>query len=145
VTTPRPLLVDTDIASWLGWSPHEKGKPFLRFITGRLLALSFASVGELWAGAEIAEWGNPRRQGLERIIRQYVVLPSTDRVARSYGRIKSRFRGQCGEADMWVAATALAQDPTLEILTSNLRHFRPMAEAFGLTLVHPTIEAGEVS
>ncbi len=45
-----PLVVDTDVASWLGWS-RATGDRFAPLVAGHVLALSFATVAELWYGS----------------------------------------------------------------------------------------------
>lgn len=132
-----PLVVDTDVASWIraGGQLAEPFKPLLR---DRILCLSFATVGELWAGAENAGWGERRRDALAAFIRLHVVLPVDDEVARWWGRIHAAVRDQVDVNDEWIAASALAQTPSLGVVTGNLVHFRPIASRFaGLTIVHP--------
>lgn len=56
---PGPLLVDTDVFSWITW---QRG-PFREFdalVEGHVLALSFATVAELRAGAIIGKMGSRR-------------------------------------------------------------------------------------
>ena len=134
-----PLVVDTDVASWIrGGSPlAELYKPLLR---DHVLCLSFATVGELWAGAEIANWGVQRRDALAAFVRVHVVLPVDDDVAQWWARIHAVVRHQVDVNDEWVAACALAQTPSLPVVTGNLRHFRSIAARFpGLTIVHPDL------
>ncbi len=105
-----------------------------------MLCLSFASVAELWAGAENAGWGQARRDGLESFIRAHVVLPVDEAVTRFWARIHAVVRDQVDVNDEWTAACALAQTPPLGVVTGNLKHFRPIAARFlGLTIVHPDV------
>jgi predicted nucleic acid-binding protein len=76
-----PLVVDTDVASWLGWS-RASGDRFAPLVAGHLLALSFATVAELWYGAEKAAWGERRRRALDDIVRRYVIVPGTEQGRR---------------------------------------------------------------
>lgn len=80
---PGPLLVDTDAFSWITWQ-RGLAAEFARLIEGHVVALSFASVGELRAGALVNEWGEKRRQALEDRIAQYIVLEATDAVTRRF-------------------------------------------------------------
>ena len=50
------VIVDTNVVSYLmrGGSLAERYRPHLR---GRLSAIAFVTVGELYFGAEKAEWG----------------------------------------------------------------------------------------
>lgn len=135
----RPLVIDTDVASWIR-AGHAKAAPFKPLIRGHLLCLSFASVGELWAGAEKAGWAAARRDGLASFIRSHVTLPSDDDVTQQWGQIHALFRDQVDVNDEWIAACALSQTPVLPIVTGNVKHFRPIAQRFtDLTVVHPDL------
>ena len=76
-----PLVVDTDVASWIR-TGHQRAEPFKPLLRDRVLCFSFATVGELWAGAENAGWGERLRNGLASFVRVHVVLPVDDEVAR---------------------------------------------------------------
>ena len=58
------LLVDTDVLSWIAFA-RPKAKPFEPLLLDRLLFISFVTVGELYFGAEKANWGNTRVAQLE--------------------------------------------------------------------------------
>lgn len=132
-----PLVVDTDVASWI-LSGHQRAEPFKPLLRDHVLCLSFATVGELWAGAENAKWGQPRRDGLAAFVRRHLVLPVDDEIARWWGRVHANFRDQVDVNDEWIAACALAQRPSLGVATGNLKHFRAIAARFpALTIVHP--------
>lgn len=132
-----PLVIDTDVASWIR-AGHPRAEPFKPLMRDHVLCLSFATVAELWAGAENAGWGQARRDGLESFIRVHVILPVDEAVTRSWAKIHAVLRDQVDVNDEWTAACALAQTPSLGIVTGNLRHFRPIAARFPtLTLVHP--------
>ncbi len=128
------LLVDTDVFSFVAWG-RPQGKAFIPILRDRLLAVSFATVGELYVGAVNAGWGEQRILALESILKRYAVIPGTYAVARAYGDIKAAFRDQVEECDMWIAATAIAHE--LPVVTNNLRHFEPMDDLFGFGLLHP--------
>jgi predicted nucleic acid-binding protein len=136
-----PLLVDTDVATWLA---YDRGRyaEFGPLVEDHLLALSFASVAELRAGAVIAQLGERRRQMLESIIGRYVVITATDEVTRQWAELHARFRDRLkggGVNDMWIAACSLAQPTPIPVVTGNLSDFQTIAEEFPLPLVHPDI------
>ena len=140
---PRgPLVVDTDVVSYLAWR-KDRYSEFEPFLSGRVVAMSFATAGELYMGAEKARWGPQRRAALELAIRRYVVLVPNDAVARRFGEIYSRFQNQLGESgvnDVWTAACALAQTPVPAVITNNRAHFESIAHEFPqLVVVHPDI------
>ncbi len=128
------LLVDTDVLSWIALGKPE-AKPFEPLLLDKLPFISFVTVGEMCFGAERANWGKTLVGRMETILKRYTVIPGTYDVAKQYGLVKRYFRDQVGENDMWIAATALAHE--LAIITNNLRHFEPMSERFGFSLVHP--------
>lgn len=135
-----PLLIDTDVFSWVTW---RRG-PFQAFdalIVGHVLALSFATVGELRAGAIKAKYGTEKwRRVEERVGRNYVVLSATDAVTMKFGELYARFGGRLkggGVNDVWTAACALAQPQPVPIVTGNLSDFETIANEFPLLLVHP--------
>jgi predicted nucleic acid-binding protein len=80
-----PLLLDTDVASFL--HTGRNAEPFKPLVANHLLCLSFATVGELWFGAEHAGWGEKRRAALEAFMHQFVVIPVDDVIARCWSRI----------------------------------------------------------
>lgn len=133
-----PLLVDTDIFSWITWK-RGRHEEFEALVFGHVLALSFATVGELWAGAINAGWMEPKLGVLRTRIERYVILPYDFNVVECFGRIHARFRKQFSDNDIWTAACALSQDPPLPVVTGNLNHFAPMSKEFGLVLIHPDL------
>lgn len=138
---PGPLLVDTDVFSWITWR-RGRFAEFDVLVEGHLLALSFATVAELRAGALSASWGKRRWRALETRIAQYVVLTATDSVTHRFAAVYARFRDQLkggGVNDMWIAATALAQREPPPIVTNNRSDFERIASEFPLVIVHPDI------
>ncbi len=134
----KPLLIDTDVFSWVTWR-RGRFAEFDALIEGHLLALSFATVGELRAGAA-ENFEAKRRATLEARIRQYVVLSATDAVTHWFGEIYARLHDRLkggGVNDMWIAATALAQPEQLPIVTGNLTDFERIAAEFPIGIVHP--------
>jgi len=136
---PGPLVVDTDVASFIHLG-RPLGEPFKPLLRGHLLCLSFATVGELLAGADVAKWGHRRRDQLDAFIRRHVVLPVDDAVTAQWARVHAAVRDQVDINDEWIAACALAQPQPLAVVSNNLKHFQPIAAKFpDLVLVHPTL------
>lgn len=137
-----PLLIDTDVASWLLTSVPESDpwKPLLR---GHLLTLSFVNVGELLALPISRTWGETRTAAWrEAIRRHFVVLPFDVAVTEQWAPLHVRYRGHMqggGANDLWVAASALSVDPQLPIATNNLSDFSKIAADHRLKLVHPSL------
>ncbi|WP_322816716.1 type II toxin-antitoxin system VapC family toxin [Chloroflexus sp.] len=117
------LLLDTNIVSYImkGASTAELYKEHL---SGKRLAISFITVGELWAGAEFARWSEKRRYQLRINIRQYVVIPYDYTIAQYYGKIIAhgkRIGRPISCADAWIAACALRHD--IPPVTHNTKDF----------------------
>lgn len=138
-----PLLIDTDVATWLltGRPEAERWRPLLR---GHLLTLSFVNVGELlalplsrlWDTARVAAWS-------EAIRRNFVVLPFDAAITEQWASLHLEYRGRLqrgGANDLWVAASALAARPPLPLATDNLSDFTKVAADHPLLrLVHPDL------
>lgn len=136
-----PLLVDTDAFSFM-LTRRGRHEEFAALVTDHLLALSFATVGELRAGAARARWGPVRLEPLEFRIAATVVLRSSDEVIARYAALHARFSGRLkrgGTNDMWTAACALAQPESPPIVTNNLADFQTMAGEFPLQIIHPDL------
>lgn len=140
-----PVLVDTDVATWLltGAAQAEPWQPILR---SRLLAISFATFGELMALPVIRGWGSSRTGAWESAIRtSFVVLPHNAEVAKRWASMHAKLRGHLhaqGTNDLWTAATALTSDPVLPIATNNLSDFSVIADGFGVEVLHPSTIRG---
>jgi len=118
------FLLDTNIVSYI-----MKGKPEARLyqahLSGKTLAISFITVGELWAGAERACWGEEKRRKLETTIRNFVVIPYNYEIAKKYGEVIAQ-REPIGRpisfADAWIAACALCY--RLTFVTHNAKDLK---------------------
>lgn len=121
--TPNYLLLDTNIVSYI-----MKGAPLAKLyenhLSNKTLAISFVTVGELWAGAEHGGWGDKKRAQLESSIRNFVVVPYDYEIAKKYGEItahRKRIGRPISFADAWIAACALRHNITL--VTHNKKDF----------------------
>lgn len=115
------VLLDTTVASPLhpkkGSETREKYDKHMR---GQTLALSFQSVAELWHWAEPNGWGDKERQGLDRFVRRFLVIPYDYELAQVRARVmeESRMEGRRFEtADCWIAATAV--HPRIPLLSHD--------------------------
>lgn len=116
-----PLVVDTSAFSRLA-NDDAASEALRRCADGRFLFLSFVTVGEALRGARAGGWGPKRVEALEDSFRPYGVLSGNITVARTYAELWALLRRAgtpVGDNDLWIAATALAQDPPLPVLTSD--------------------------
>lgn len=119
------------VFSWVLWKRgrYKDFKPFLdrAIAAGFTPLLSFATVGELYAGAAAGNWGQPKIDQLEAAIRRFVVLPFDIQVVRAYGPIQARLADQLkrgGRNDMWTAACALSHPERPPIVYGRSRRLR---------------------
>ena len=117
------IILDTCIVSYL-----MKGDPlaeaYVPHIQGRLLAISFITVGEMYFGAENRNWGNKKRMELETTLRNFVVVPYDHEIARFYGRLvaeRKRNGKPIAPNDAWIAACAARH--AVPLVTHNAKDF----------------------
>ncbi len=83
---------------------------------GQVLALSFQSVGELWAWAEENNWGDKQRAGLEAFLRRFLVIPYDFELAKTWARVSAQAKRQgkrLEAGDAWIVATAVYRNIAL--------------------------------
>jgi tRNA(fMet)-specific endonuclease VapC len=118
------VLLDTDVFSYL-LKNDSRGALYKPHIEGKTVAISFVTVGELYAWADVRGWGERRRRELDARIRAAVVIPSDDDVCREYGRLAAipipAGNRTLSANDRWIAACALRH--SLPLVTNNRRHF----------------------
>jgi len=130
--TAVKVLVDTNVVSYV-----MKGGPLAQayapHLQGKLLSISFVTVGEMYYGAEKDRWGNRKRSQLETVLRNFVVIPYDVEIAKHYGIIVAR-RQRMGRPisfpDAWIAACALRHG--VPLVTHNAKDF---TEISGLSIV----------
>lgn len=107
-----PILLDTNVFSYLGKSGDKRGALYRPHISGKLSVISFITVGEMYFGARKARWNKAKIERLEKRIRSVVVAPYDLAVCEAYGRLKAALRkGRTIEDnDIWIAACAVPFD-----------------------------------
>lgn len=121
--TVNKIMLDTNIVSYLmkggrfaqAYAPHVEGK---------LSSISFITVGEMYYGAEKADWGPRKRRQLETTLRNFVVVPYDHEIARCYGRVAAELK-RTGKPftlhDAWIAACAVRHG--IPLVTHNAKDF----------------------
>ena len=132
MTEPK-IVIDTNIVSYI-----MRGGPlavvYSQHLQGKLVSISFITVGELYFGAEKAKWGEKRRNQLETTLRNFVVIPYDHDIARCYGRIvagRERKGHPISLSDAWIAACAVRHGVTL--VTHNAKDFDAIADLHIIT------------
>ena len=137
-----PLLIDTDVATWLLTAVRE-AEPWQPLLRGHLLTLCFINVGELLALPISRSWGSTRTAVWRQAVRRnFVVLPFDAAITEQWASLHVKYRGHLqrgGANDLWVAASALSADPPLPLATNNLSDFAKIANDHPLHLVHPDL------
>lgn len=122
MTAPK-VLIDTNIVSYL-MKNRPEAKFYADYIHGKLLSISFITVGELYYGAEKRGWGTQRRLKLETVLRNFLVIPYDHEISKAYGRVLSE-RDSLGRPistnDAWIAACAVRH--AVALVTHNLKDF----------------------
>ena len=117
------LLVDTDVFSYIYKGKGPAGS-YEKHFKGNALALSFITVGELYAWAAIHNWGTKRITDMEGYLKNYIIIPFDHEVAKKYGEIKSALTRQgtlVGSNDIWIAACARRHD--MPLVTHNKKDY----------------------
>jgi predicted nucleic acid-binding protein len=131
MTVPK-IIVDTNIVSYVMRGSPE-AKVYIAHLQGKLTAISFVTVGELYYGAEKRNWGQQKRLQLETVLKNYVVIPYDHEIAKQYAKVlveRERLGRRITFNDAWIAACAIRHNTPL--VTHNGRDFELIS---GLQLI----------
>lgn len=127
-----PVLVDTNIAIYLA-TGHSLAGTYRPHLEGNVLALSFATVGELHYTARRAKSRARAAAYWREHLRHYTVLFPDLETCEIWARITAECmeRGRPRQDnDLWIAATAFRHE--MPLVSHNRRDF---ADITGLTLI----------
>ncbi len=117
------VLLDTDVVSFL-FKGDSRARQYAPHLEGRVPAISFMTVAELFQWAAVRGWGPRRRAGLEMALQSYTVLPFDIALCRRWGEVRAS-RWTLGRPispqDAWIAATALVHQ--IPLVTHNPSDF----------------------
>ena len=125
----NPVILDTSVFSLFLKRSDNRAGLYLPDIQGKVLAVTFVTVGELYRWAYARNWGAARIRDLEGRLRRVVVLAAHEGVAQQWARIQSVPGRTMPVNDAWVAACALAYGCVL------LAHDAHFADVPGLTVI----------
>lgn len=101
------VVVDTMVVSYIFKRKPLAGR-YRPHLDGQTPVVSFMTVAELYEGALRDRWGAEKLARLERALRRYVIVPSSDRLARTFARVREERRHRTiSVGDAWIAATAM--------------------------------------
>jgi len=118
------VLLDTDVFSFLMKETDTRCELYKPHVKGKTIALSFVSVGELFAWSVKRKWSAKNCADLERRIRAAVVVPYDLELCRQFGKLKADLMSagrSIAANDLWIAACALRHG--LPLVTHNLKDY----------------------
>jgi tRNA(fMet)-specific endonuclease VapC len=127
MTAPK-VLIDTNIVSYMMRGQAE-AQAYEKHLQDNLLAISFVTVGELFYGAERANWGTQKRLKLETTLRNFLVIPYDYEIAKTYARILAdceRKGRPISSNDAWIAACAVRH--SVPLVTHNAKDFESVSD-----------------
>lgn len=133
------VLLDTDVFSYLIKGSDSRAELYRPHVKGKTIALSFVSVGELFAWSVKKNWSARRIADLEQRIKAAIVVPYDLDLCRRFGHLKAELMiaGRSVPAnDLWIAACALRH--SVPLITHNGRHFNGIPGLTVITEVEPS-------
>ena len=115
--------MDTDVFSYSlkGDTRAALYKPHLQ---GKLVALSFVTVGELQFWAAKRKWGAKKLADLSTRLRSTVIVPYDLAICETYGSLKAKLEVSgkvVADNDLWIAACAIRH--SIPLVTKQPRTF----------------------
>ena len=127
MSNPDPaeaVLVDTDVYSYL-LSDKGHAAVYRKHVDGKLLAVSFVTVGELYYGAAKKGWGEQRTNDLKDRLRSTIIVPYDAELCMTYADVKNKTRSKgrvVADNDLWIACCAIRH--SIPLVTNNWKHFK---------------------
>jgi len=125
-------LIDTNIAIYVAQG-HSLARRYTPELEGYVLAMSFATVGELFLTARKSRNPAETEAYWRQVLPNYVVLYPDFQLCEIWADIvaAAKARGEpMQDNDAWIAATAIRYN--VPLVTHNTRHFTGVS---GLTLI----------
>ena len=118
------VLLDTDVYSYLNKPGDTRAEIYRPKVKGKLVALSFITVGELLFGARRKNWGQSKIDDLNSRLRSVVIVPYDIDICRTYADLKTRVQESGKNVacnDLWIAACAVRH--SIPLISNNRKHF----------------------
>jgi tRNA(fMet)-specific endonuclease VapC len=133
----QAIVLDTNVVSYL-FKRDTRAALYRPHLAGRLPVISFMTMAELDAWAEVNHWGQKQRERLERFLAGYVIHFADRELCRLWAGVfaEARTKGRpIQTADAWIAATALLYGVSL--LTHNSGDYTGVDRLQIITGSHP--------
>lgn len=137
------MLLDTDVFSYLGKSGDTRAALYWPHVNGKLLAVSFITVGEILFGAYKNKWGSEKLEKTKARLRSVTIVPFDWAVCQAYGDLKSRLQEvgrSVADNDLWIAACAVRH--SIPLVSHNRAHFTDIP---GLVLISEAPVAAQIA
>ncbi len=125
------VLLDTDVFSYLMRRNDPRAALYRPHVQDKTVAISFVTVGELYAGALRKQWSSPKLADLEARIKAAVIVPYDLEICKTYGRLRNELKTATGSDrvigpnDLWIASCAIRHG--IPLVTNNRKHFDGIA------------------
>lgn len=126
------LMLDTDVLSYFCSRDQRRALPYRPHLTGHTLVVSFATVGEQYAGymKQILKgaWNTAHLARFEEQLQAFAIVPYDVGVCRTYGNVRAALmqaQRTVAPNDLWIAASAIRH--SLPLVTNNRKHFAPIS------------------
>src|SRR2546422_3906441 len=93
-------------------------------VQGKIVAVSFITVGELLFGAKKKKWGTTKVDDLKQRLRSVVVVPYDYQLCATYGDLKAAMQSAgigIADNDLWIAASAVRH--SIPLISNNRKHY----------------------
>jgi tRNA(fMet)-specific endonuclease VapC len=117
------VLIDTDVYSYL-MTGKNYAALYKQHVDGKLIAISFVTVGELYYGAYRRGWKAERIAELKDRLRSVTIVPYDEQLCITYARIRAeteRKGNPVAPNDLWIAASAIRH--SIPLVSNNSKHF----------------------
>jgi tRNA(fMet)-specific endonuclease VapC len=115
--------VDTDVFSY-SLKGDTRAEVYKKHLQGKLVALSFVTVGELQFWAIKRKWGARRLAELSTRLRSTVIVPYDLAICETYGNLRAKLEAlgkKVADNDLWIAACAIRH--SIPLVSNNRTHF----------------------
>lgn len=128
------VLLDTDAFSYMIKPGDPRGEIYRQKVQGKLLCVSFITVGELLFGAYKKKWGQVKIERLRARLRSVTIVPFDLVLCQTYATLKSKLHAAgkvVSDNDLWIAACAVRH--SIPLVSNNRAHFESIPELILIT------------